>query len=1073
MIQEGFQCQIHMMIDKLNEAENKLCGSSHEAQQSNTLITSNEQKGAETENIGPAHLPSLSSEPAPETAKSEDQKETGCKRNQQISGVPGTWSCDVCLVQNKADDSEDIALPGVAKPLSSREECDHDGEESEDSTDESSSYFSAEEDDSEWDIGASLLPAQRPTAQSPQTPPSFSLSQAKGTTTPVKPVPVHSTQADPSVPAHPSNNNAMMRFLVAKSPIKGAKKQDEDCILVYEVRASIADREKANRLFLPPNFFNYTKQEACPGYIGCRAISKEVANVNKKVGKEHSAIDTTPSTKETITKPGTNTSASHVFGETATFGQLTFSSLKVEGDNLFSQAKKKDDQKPFQGAGMQVFSEPIQGAEGQDNDNVHFEPIIPLPAEIQVVTGEEGLEVMFSERAKLYRFDVDSGQWKERGVGDVKLLRHPASGRGRVLMRREQIKKLCANHNITAGMELKPNVGSDRSWVWYTSADYADGEAKPEKLAIKFKTSKMALKFKKVFDDLIEPLSSEPSPEVAKTEEQKDPGCKLYQELMSTLAAAPGAWSCDVCYVDNKADDLTCVACNSVRPGAEVSYSPVKTGEETSTNASVVESEEPNTFQDLNKGAAPSSFVFQSTGAKGLSSSQLFTIGRVDPNEDTADDEIDVSPSKTSSPSKQGIIPPQKPLTPPSQSAQLTGPFGTGTPSKFTFSLVVSLGSPVRKPISPISHVSPQSPESPVHGDDDGPHFEPLIPLPEKVECLTGEEGQEILFCERCKLFRYDSDTSQWKERGVGYIKILRNPSSGRHRVLMRRVQIFKLCANHMISVDMELKPFPKSDRAWLWTTLADFSEEVAKAETLAARFRTNEIARQFKGTFDKAVHFFASKTNAGSLTKPEGTQPDQPIEGGAASPGSEILCGSRKAGFSFGFLGTTEGVGKPAFSFDTSSSSSFGFSALKLTLEHNKHSRTRAQDEGDKKGEQTPSDVIDGTKGDDPHSNNEGGDGVEDSNKKETPVKAVQDEDEKGLKDGVWKSLLVMWKPKEVAWECDICMVRNNSDAVKCEACESPKPGVEQSQDQKPGGKSLVLFGSGVASSRTGLTFG
>ena len=774
--------------------------------------------------------------------------------------------------------SEDIALQGVAKPLSSVKEYDNDVEESEESTDEGSSYSSTEEDDSDWDIEASLLAAQRPTVQSSQTQPSFSPSQAKALTTPVKPVPVHSTQADSSGPAHPSTNIALRRFLVAKSPLKGAKKQDEDCILVYEVRASIADREKANRLFLPPNFFNYTKQEACPGCIGCRGISKEVANVNKKVGKEHSAVDTTPSTKENISKPGTNTSASHVFGESATFGQLTFSSLKVEGDNAFSHAQRKDDQKPFQGAGMQLFSEPTKGAEGQDNDNLHFEPIIPLPAEIQVITGEEGLEVMFSERAKLYRFDVDSGQWKERGVGDVKLLRHPASGQGRVLMRREQIKKLCANHNITAGMELKPNVGSDRSWVWYTSADYADGEAKPEKLAIKFKNSEMAQKFKKVFDDLIEPLSSEPSPEVAKTEDQKEPGCKLYQEFMSTFAAAPGAWSCDVCYVDNKADDLTCVACNSVRPGAEVSYSPVKTEEETSTNASVVESVEPNTSQELNREAAPVSFLFQSPGAQGLSSSQLFTIGRVDPNEDTADDEIDVSPSKTSSPSKQGRTPPQKPSTSPSQSAQLTGPFGTGTPSKFTFSLVVSPGSPARKPISPISHASPQSPESPVHGDDEGPHFEPLIPLPEKVECLTGEEGQEVLFCERCKLFRYDGDTSQWKERGVGDIKILHNPNSGRHRILMRREQIFKLCANHVISADMELKPFPKSDRAWLWTTLSDFSEDVAKAETLAVRFRTNEIASQFKGAFDKAVQCSSSKTDDESVEKPEGTQHVQVI---------------------------------------------------------------------------------------------------------------------------------------------------------------------------------------------------
>ena len=90
----------------------------------------------------------------------------------------------------------------------------------------------------------------------------------------------------------------------------------------------------------------------------------------------------------------------------------------------------------------------------------------------------------------------------------MKLLRHPTSGRGRVLMRREQIKKLCANHNITAEMELRPNVGSDRSWVWYTSADYSEGEGKPEKLAIKFKTAETAGKFKQVFDELKELFSS-------------------------------------------------------------------------------------------------------------------------------------------------------------------------------------------------------------------------------------------------------------------------------------------------------------------------------------------------------------------------------------------------------------------------------------------------------------------------------------------------------------------------------------------------------------------------------------
>lgn len=35
-------------------------------------------------------------------------------------------------------------------------------------------------------------------------------------------------------------------------------------------------------------------------------------------------------------------------------------------------------------------------------------------------------------------------------------------------------------------MDLKPNSGSDRAWVWTTLADYADESPKAELLAIRF-----------------------------------------------------------------------------------------------------------------------------------------------------------------------------------------------------------------------------------------------------------------------------------------------------------------------------------------------------------------------------------------------------------------------------------------------------------------------------------------------------------------------------------------------------------------------------------------------------------
>ncbi len=38
-------------------------------------------------------------------------------------------------------------------------------------------------------------------------------------------------------------------------------------------------------------------------------------------------------------------------------------------------------------------------------------------------------------------------------------------------------------------MNLTPNVGSDRSWVWNVLADFADGESKAELLAIRFANS--------------------------------------------------------------------------------------------------------------------------------------------------------------------------------------------------------------------------------------------------------------------------------------------------------------------------------------------------------------------------------------------------------------------------------------------------------------------------------------------------------------------------------------------------------------------------------------------------------
>jgi len=59
---------------------------------------------------------------------------------------------------------------------------------------------------------------------------------------------------------------------------------------------------------------------------------------------------------------------------------------------------------------------------------------------LQVKTGEEDEDKLFGERAKLFRFDPETKQWKDRGIGEMKILKHKVTKRTRILMRREQVR---------------------------------------------------------------------------------------------------------------------------------------------------------------------------------------------------------------------------------------------------------------------------------------------------------------------------------------------------------------------------------------------------------------------------------------------------------------------------------------------------------------------------------------------------------------------------------------------------------------------------------------------------------
>jgi Ran-binding protein 1 len=127
--------------------------------------------------------------------------------------------------------------------------------------------------------------------------------------------------------------------------------------------------------------------------------------------------------------------------------------------------------------------------------------------EVEVVSGEEDEAVIYTQRGKLFLYgetllDVGSGKksWKERGIGDIRILQHKEHQRMRVLMRQEKTMKVIVNHALDPRIKLEPNAGSDRSWVW-SAFDFAEGELLETVFAIRFADSDIANAFKTVFEE--------------------------------------------------------------------------------------------------------------------------------------------------------------------------------------------------------------------------------------------------------------------------------------------------------------------------------------------------------------------------------------------------------------------------------------------------------------------------------------------------------------------------------------------------------------------------------------------
>ena len=136
------------------------------------------------------------------------------------------------------------------------------------------------------------------------------------------------------------------------------------------------------------------------------------------------------------------------------------------------------------------------------------------------MTGEEEEEVIFEDKSKLYRWDANTKEWKERGVGQAKILKRKDTGKVRFLMRREQTFKVCANHTITDAIKIQPMKGQAKARIW-GAQDFADEELKDEKFCIRFKTEEQAAEFEAKFLEATE-LSKKAADTPVKDEKKKE-----------------------------------------------------------------------------------------------------------------------------------------------------------------------------------------------------------------------------------------------------------------------------------------------------------------------------------------------------------------------------------------------------------------------------------------------------------------------------------------------------------------------------------------------------------------------
>ena len=282
---------------------------------------------------------------------------------------------------------------------------------------------------------------------------------------------------------------------IVQESMKQLKEMFEQELLELRKEVKLTKQELQNQMKINEQLQNFPKvtsgvhNEVLVSSSGGKCYNIEFENSNCKVILPTVII---PPVKNNVGLFASTT-------ETVTFADLAAASTNGIGGFGFSSNQD------FAGAGKPLFiTKTDKNVPENFEPTAGFEPVVKL-SDIVMSSGKENEIELFSNRGKLYRFDDTVNPWKERGVGNIKILKHKNTGRVRILMRRDQVLKVCCNHVICKGMKLLPH--DERSFTWLTLGDLSDpisslpyGEARAECFTVKFQYVDAATSFQDVFN---------------------------------------------------------------------------------------------------------------------------------------------------------------------------------------------------------------------------------------------------------------------------------------------------------------------------------------------------------------------------------------------------------------------------------------------------------------------------------------------------------------------------------------------------------------------------------------------